>query len=125
MSDDLKNNKENLLRQLLSAQPELGMKEANALIRAQFDTGVSPPVFSKIKKELEENAATEAQKPVAEIKAEAAEKKCGKITATFRLTLICAMTSSRVPPLARFCCRTTKWGVVRNCFLESRPRILG
>ena len=55
MSDDLKNNKEQVLRQLLGDRPELSMKDANVLIRKKFDTGVSAPLFSKIKKEIDED----------------------------------------------------------------------
>ena len=56
MSDDLKNNKEHYLRQLLGDRPELSMKDVNVLIRKKFDTGVPAPLFSKIKKEIEEGS---------------------------------------------------------------------
>jgi hypothetical protein len=75
MSDDLKQKKEDLLRKLLISQPEMGMKEANALIRDKFDTGVSPPIFSKIKKECEDGSVATAAKPEAEI---ASKKKSSK-----------------------------------------------
>ncbi len=59
MSDDIKQQKETLLRQLLKDKPDIGMKEANAVIRDQFDTGVSPPVFSKVRRAmLEESTQT-------------------------------------------------------------------
>lgn len=50
-------DKLNLLRSLLKENPELGMKEANVTIREQFGTGVAPPQYSKIKKELEANGS--------------------------------------------------------------------
>lgn len=56
-----------LLRSLLKENPNLGMKEANVTIREQFGTGVAPPQYSKIKKELEgsqlEEKKVEAKAP--------------------------------------------------------------
>lgn len=48
-----------LLRKLLKENPDLGMKEANLTIREQFGTGVAPPQYSKVKKELEGSSAEE------------------------------------------------------------------
>lgn len=79
MSDNTKEKKEELLKQLLTANPEITMKEANVSIRESFDTGVSGPVFSKVKKallgdgqspsEVPEPASSEAAPPQAEAEA--------------------------------------------------------
>ena len=61
MSDDIKQQKETLLRQLLKDKPDIGMKEANAVIRDQFDTGVSPPVFSKVRRAMLEESTKNLQ----------------------------------------------------------------
>lgn len=71
MSDDIKQQKETLLRQLLRDKPDIGMKEANSVIRDQFDTGVSPPVFSKVRRAMLEESAQQlktATKPEQEPK---------------------------------------------------------
>jgi hypothetical protein len=81
MSDDIKQKKEDLLRQLLKDKPDIGMKEANAVIRDQFDTGVSPPVFSKIRKALLEESveAAKTKAPAKTAKAKVSAKKTGKV----------------------------------------------
>jgi len=59
VSDD----KLTLLRTLLLENPELSMKEANIVIRDQFGTGVAPPQYSKLKRELS-GIKTEVALPV-------------------------------------------------------------
>lgn len=65
MSNDIKQQKEELLIKLLKENPQCSMKEANATIREAFDTGVSPPVFSRVKKQLfaGENVEVEEKAP--------------------------------------------------------------
>jgi hypothetical protein len=64
MSEDTKAAKEQRCRELLTANPDLSMKEANVSIREEFGTGVAPTTFSKIKKELkgDEAPASEPKK---------------------------------------------------------------
>jgi hypothetical protein len=63
MSDDIKQKKEELLTKLLKENPQLSMKEANVSIREAFDTGMAPPAFSRIKKELFAGQALAAEAP--------------------------------------------------------------
>ena len=66
-------DKLDLLRSLLKDNPNLGMKDANAVIREQFGTGVAPPQFSKVKKEFEGDEKLE-QKEVTYKKEEKKQK---------------------------------------------------
>ena len=58
--------KEQFLLDLLEKNPEMTMKEANVIIRDKYDTGVSPPVYSKVKKIL--TGASEKKSDVPETK---------------------------------------------------------
>jgi hypothetical protein len=78
MSDDIKQKKEELLTKLLKENPQLSMKEANVSIREAFDTGVAPPVFSRIKKSLFSGEGAETPKPKEDKKAKAPKKTRAK-----------------------------------------------
>jgi hypothetical protein len=74
MSEDTKAAKAKRCRELLEANPDLGMKEANVTIREEFGTGVAPTTFSKIKKELsgESTASSTSEKSASPEKAQVA-----------------------------------------------------
>lgn len=53
----------------------MSMKEANRIIRDKFDTGVSPPLYSKVKKQLEAQSSEEKPQPEAEVTPEPVDSK--------------------------------------------------
>ncbi|MBF0198082.1 MAG: glycogen-binding domain-containing protein [Planctomycetes bacterium] len=56
-----KEAKEALLRELLLKDKDLSMKEANVIIRENFDTGIAPPAYAKVKKSLSEDENSDEQ----------------------------------------------------------------
>lgn len=79
MSDETKLAKEQRCRELLEANPDLSMKEANVTIREEFGAGVAPTTFSKIKKELNGEApSTEEPKKEDDSKPKAKKAKVAK-----------------------------------------------
>jgi hypothetical protein len=79
--DKIKQEKEALCMELLKADPGLGLKAINEEVRKKFDSGIAPPVFSKIKKALAEPSVEKSEeKETVELKEKKPVKKSAKKT---------------------------------------------